>query len=273
MPNSTRMQWPYPSENQDPWFDAIEAFFLAADASGYAGRENDNAILTDGGTISFDANTGVVDWTQPINILAVYSGYKWTVPIGQVALDDGQLAYVTLTRAPSTALTVIPSVSYTLPSSDNAYVLMARSGSNVYIRNGASVADGGAITPITGSAAATAGVTQIDANLTTANDTITTIYTYATATNDALYMFDLSYTAIDKTANEGFQRGVRVLALRDELAALTVLNQSVYSEHRDDPTWETYADTDGGTNLRLRVKGDAANSVVWNVFGTVKVNG
>jgi hypothetical protein len=158
------MQWPFPSNNQDPWFDGIESYFNAADASGYAGRENDQLVLSGGGDISF--NAGVVDWTEDIDLFAAYTGYKWTIEgPSQFTLEDGQIAYVTLTRAPSRNVTIAPVVSYQLPVGDNTVVFAFRNGSAVYFRNGASVEDGTTITPITGSnVAATTGEANTASN-------------------------------------------------------------------------------------------------------------
>lgn len=273
MPNTPRMQWPYPSEGQDPWFDAVLSFLEAADASGYAGRENDNTILTGGGTVSFNAGTGVVSWTQAIDILAVYSGYKWTIPAGQLTLNDGQIAYVTLTRAPPTSINVTPVVANALPLNDNAIILVARNGSKVYFRNGASVSDGGSITPITGSeGSAASGVSTIDASLTTVDATVQTIALVSTIDDDAVHVLDLSFSAIDKSNNHIFERGVRVAVLKDETSTLFVRNVNIYSEYRDDLSWDTVIDTDGADDIRLRVQGDGTNPVNWNVTGTMKAH-
>ena len=70
MPNSTRMGWAYPSENQRPWFDAFEDFVGAVDASGFAAREDRNAILSDGGTIGWSAGTSTLTWSSSIMILS-----------------------------------------------------------------------------------------------------------------------------------------------------------------------------------------------------------
>ncbi len=164
MPNTPRMQWPFPSENQDPWFDGMESYFIAADASGYAGRENDQLVLSGGGDVSFNAS--VVGWTENIDIFAAYTGYKWTIEgPSQFTLEDGQIAYVTLTRAPSRNLTITPVVSYQLPVGDNTVVFAVRNGSAVYFRNGSSVEAGTSITPITGSnVAATTGEANTASN-------------------------------------------------------------------------------------------------------------
>jgi hypothetical protein len=155
---TTRMGWPYPSENQDPYFDALEAFFSAADVSSYASRENDNVILTEGGTISFNSTSGVVDWTSNISILSAIAGFNWTLEIGQFTLDDGQLAYLTLNRSPTQNTVVTATVASQVPSTNNTLVFAVRRGDYVYFRNGAAVQGGTSISPIGGGGGGGGGV-------------------------------------------------------------------------------------------------------------------
>lgn len=274
MPSTTRMQWPFPSENQDPWYDAIEGYFSAADASGYAGRENDTAILTEGGTLSFNDVTGVVDWSGTIGILSAYVGFRWNIAAGQATLQDGQILYVNLTRAPTKSLTVTPSVAYQLPLTDNSFIIGVRIGSTFYLRNGASIPGGSSISPITGSSGGGSGSGDaFSGTIQTADATVTTIATIATTVNDSVIIVDASFVGIDKTANHVFEQGSRALVLRDEVGTLTIQNVNNYSVYdTDDPTWAATVVDDGGSNILLRVQGDATNAVHWFVSGTSKVH-
>jgi hypothetical protein len=275
MPNTTRMKWPIPSENQDPWYDAISNFFTATDASGYAGRENDNAILTEGGTIAFNDTTGVLSWAATLNVISAYAGYKWTLPAGQVTLDDGQLAYVSLVRAPTRNIAISMSAAYQLPLDDNSFVIAIRSGDTVYFRNGSTVAGGFSIPNIGGggSSGSTAAGADFDDETTTSDATPKTITTLLTSVNDSVTVVDASFVAIDKTANHVFEQGTRAVILRDELGTLTVKNVNNYSGFdADDPTWSATVTDDGGDNILLQVTGDATNVVHWFVSGKMKVH-
>lgn len=150
MPNSTRMGWAYPSENQRPWFDAFEDFVGAVDASGFAAREDRNAILSDGGTIGWSAGTSTLTWSSSIMILSAATGFRWEVAAGTATLDDGEILYATLNRSPTLNTTVSVSVASQMPSTDGAFALAFRSGGVLYFRNGTQLNDGDTITGIGG---------------------------------------------------------------------------------------------------------------------------
>lgn len=143
MPNTPRMSWTYPSENQKPFFDAIADFFGQQDASAYAAREDRHIIFTGGGTVSY--SSGTLSWTDDFRILAAITGFTWRVAANSVSLDDGQLLYVDLVRAPSSNLALTPQVASQVPNTDSALVLAIRVGSTIFFPNGVSVPDGGSI--------------------------------------------------------------------------------------------------------------------------------
>jgi hypothetical protein len=133
------MSWPFPAEGQDPWFEALEGFFNATDQSGYASREDRHIILQGGGPISFAAS-GVLSFGSDLEILAAITGFQWRVDgPTSVTMDDGQVLYVDLVRAPTNSLPVTPVVASQVPSSDSALILAVRRGSTIYFRNGASL--------------------------------------------------------------------------------------------------------------------------------------
>ena len=157
MPNSSRMQWPYPAKDSDPWFAKFDSMVAAIDSSGYAHREDRSIRLTGGGTASFDATTGQVNWTEVIEILSPIAGFKVTIPVPTTTpvLEDGEVLYVNLPRSPSQNVTVSHSVGSQLPNTDSAVALIVRSGLAVYWANGAKVADGEAKSLFGGTAAGT----------------------------------------------------------------------------------------------------------------------
>lgn len=142
MPNTSKMIWPYPNKDSDPWFDAFTSMVLAMDASGYASREDRSIVLTGGGVVSFVASTGSLSWAAAIAMLSPIAGFKMTLPVGSVALQDGQALYVNVTRSPVGALTLSAQVGNQVPNTDAAMLLAIRSGTVVYWRNGAASVDG-----------------------------------------------------------------------------------------------------------------------------------
>lgn len=142
MANTPRMNWPFPNENQDPWYVALENFAKALDASGFASREDRQLILIGGGTITWSVTGSLLQWSAPIRVISPISGFLLTVAAGAVTIEDGQALFVSLVRAPTMNRTVEARVENQVPQTDLAYILAARVGNNIYWRNGLSMGDG-----------------------------------------------------------------------------------------------------------------------------------
>jgi len=142
MPNSPRMNWPYPSQDQDPWFDQFVAMVQSQDASAYANREDRQLVLARGGIWEFDASSGLLEWDADLEVLSLVSGPRLVLPAGNVTLTDGQALYVNLTRSPTSNLILSAQVSVQVPSTDEAYVICVRRDAEVYFRHGRVLADG-----------------------------------------------------------------------------------------------------------------------------------
>lgn len=142
MPNSSKMQWPFPAKDSDPWYEKFESMVTALDSSGYAHREDRHIRMSGAGSVSFNAGTGAVSWSQDIVILSPISGFKITVPAGNAVLDDGEVLYTNLTRYPTQNITASALTANQAPNTNDAYVLAVRSGLAIYWVNGAQVSDG-----------------------------------------------------------------------------------------------------------------------------------
>ena len=146
--SSPRMQWPYPAENADPWLDDFRAFIAAADASGFASREDRNLLIMGGGTVSWNGGTGVLSWTAAIEFLSPNTGFLNQIPAGSVTLADGEVARGNLARAlGGNASMAVSAAGYAL-SNDNSVVMCIRRGSNLYWRNGLLMANGDSVTNV-----------------------------------------------------------------------------------------------------------------------------
>lgn len=139
------MRWPYPSDGQDPWYDAFESMVRAQDSTGYASYEDRNTFLTGGGEFTFDAATGELSWQTPIKIALPSTGtIQYAATPLSVTLQNGQFGYVRLNRG-STAADQLPILTaFSLPpiNQDEMFVLFLRIGSIVYFRSYASIGDG-----------------------------------------------------------------------------------------------------------------------------------
>lgn len=146
MPKTSRLKWPYPTENQRAWFSVFESFAEAADASVFTTREDKNFVLFGGGLVSFDAASGDLTWADPLQAVAATTGYRWYMssPVagGTVTLQDGEMAFVELTRAPQASQSVTVQKGSRILPNDNCLVLAQRLGDAVIFRNGAVIGDG-----------------------------------------------------------------------------------------------------------------------------------
>jgi len=153
VPNTNKMQWPYPGRDDDPWFEKFDQMVTSQDSSGYASREDRHLRFSGGGLVSFDATTGVVSWDGTIEIMSPIAGFKISVAPTSLALTDGQVAYINLARSPTQNVSSSPAVASTVPNTNDSYVLCIRNGDSVYWPNGSEVSDGesqslfGGVTP------------------------------------------------------------------------------------------------------------------------------
>jgi len=149
MANTPRMNWPFPNENKDPWYEALENFSNALDASGYAAREDRQLILIGGGTIDWDAVGSILQWSGSFQVVSPISGFLLSVPATSVTIEDGQALYAKLTRAPTRNLNVEVVVENQVPQTDTDYILAIRVGDSIYWRNGLSMDSGDSMPGVT----------------------------------------------------------------------------------------------------------------------------
>ena len=142
MPNTNKMQWPYPGLDADPWYEKFNQMVTALDSSGYASREDRHLAFSGGGVVAFNATTGVVSWDAAIEIMSPIAGFKMSIAASSLVLTDGQVAYINLVRSPTQNVASSPAVASTAPNTNDAYTLCIRNGDSVYWANGSKIADG-----------------------------------------------------------------------------------------------------------------------------------
>ena len=150
---STKMAWPFPSANEDPWYTSFTSFVNAMDVSAYAFREDRHAILMGGGTVTWDETTGTVTWSEAIRISSPITGFQWSIAAGSAQIAEGSTLSVTLNRGPLSVSTVTASVASTVASTDGAFALATRYNGSLWWRNGVMMNDGDSL-PSLGSLAA-----------------------------------------------------------------------------------------------------------------------
>lgn len=216
MPNSTRMRWPYPSQDQDPWFDAFISMIQGMDASGYASRE-DRQLILGGSSVWTFAVGGNLSWDSALDVLCTITGLRGTLPAGNVDLEDGDSLYVTLTRNPRTNVALAAQVGK-VPSTDSDYVICVRFGDAVYFRTGLSLSIGNSVpllAPSVGLSLVWAGGRE------SWNDNVTPLVSGAFAFNPANYgASSVIFRAMAANGNPSLTNYVRLWNVTDsELVA------------------------------------------------------
>lgn len=143
MPDSTRMKWPYPGQDDDPWYGYFTDFVNALDASGFASRDDRQLAIAGGGTISWTG--GVLTWSENIQVVSPLAARLLQITADSVTIEDGQFLYTTLVRAPTTNATIPVAVASQVPSNDQEMMLAVRIGNVLYWRNGTMMVDGAVI--------------------------------------------------------------------------------------------------------------------------------
>ena len=205
MPLTPKLGLVYPNDQNRNYYATFVALVNALDLGIYSRVEDANLIFSGGGTFSWNAGTGVLSWSSTIDILSPVVGKNWTVAAGSATLADGQVAFVTLSRAPSvnTSVTIevadnLSSVHYNL-----GLLLFHRRGTVLYCRTGRTMESGDAFPLLTQSSdAAGVGTTGqvIRTELTLATNETTDSSTYkvigAFSFNSAIYALEGTTTVI-----------------------------------------------------------------------------
>lgn len=147
MPVTSRTGIPYPAQLREPWFTEFVAALEAIDAQTYAAREDRNLIMMGGGTVSFNVSgtLGTLAWTQAIDIYSPPTGLLVSIPIGSIALLDGEAFYVDMVRSPTAPTTTAAQKASQVPSTNTAILIGLRRGVRVYFRQGDVISDGMAV--------------------------------------------------------------------------------------------------------------------------------
>lgn len=146
MPLTSRMKWSIPKENADPWFDPFVALMEDVDESVYAAREDRNVVAMCTGCDRFDSTSGLLSWDAAIEF-ASSNGTLWTLAAGSDTVGEGESMYVTLTRYPTSNVTLTTETTSNLAGVAGAsdeqglYVLCVRRNNVIYWRPGLFRAD------------------------------------------------------------------------------------------------------------------------------------
>lgn len=222
------MAWPFPAKDSDPWYERFESMVTAVDSSGYAHREDRHTRISGAGTVSFNAGTNGVSWTEDIEIMSPISGFKITVPAASLSVEDGEVVYVNLTRFPTGNVSTSAAVAAQAPNTDDAYVLLVRNGLAIYWVNGAKVADGESKGLFGGTAAGTQFLEVINLSNRASHDSTTPLIVGGTSFNPEDhdkpgFTRTLTFRAVAANGEAGITTFVKLVNITDgdEIASLS----------------------------------------------------
>lgn len=138
--HSPRMDWPFPSAEEDPWYERFVSFVRSADASGFASREDRNLMFFGGGTITWSG--GSLTWTEPFRVFSPSTGFSTLIAATTLALTDGQVIRAEIVRHPGQNNSVAAEVAGFANNTDNSLLLGTRQGTTFYFRSGQAILDG-----------------------------------------------------------------------------------------------------------------------------------
>lgn len=138
---SPRMNWTYPSRDEDPWWERFVDFVRSMDASGFASREDRNVILSGGGTLTWNVGVGLT-WTEPFQVFSPSTGFFTYIAPSTALVAEGEVIRFDIVRSPGQNNTVAAVVAPFAENNDNSLLLGMRVGDYFYFRSGQAIADG-----------------------------------------------------------------------------------------------------------------------------------
>lgn len=151
MPLTPQNAYSFPGEFEEPYFPAIQSYFLATDMADWALAENDNLVWSGGGSISWNATTGTLTWVSDIELRTKTTVWETSIggppaPGGSVVLQDGECAFLSHPRlliANSAAQLVVGPITQIPGTRLHDITLFAtRVGTTVFFADGKSLKDG-----------------------------------------------------------------------------------------------------------------------------------
>lgn len=140
---TSRFGIPFPSRHADPWYEDFLNFATQLDAELFALHEDRNLAAIGGGTVAWNATTGVLSWTSDIVFVSPTFGVRMILAAGSsAAIADGQFANVTLTRGAVAQSAVTLSVAQAVDVDGSEKQFAYRSGTKIYLFTGLVLDDG-----------------------------------------------------------------------------------------------------------------------------------
>lgn len=149
MPDLTpQNQYPIPSEFEEPYFETAKSYFLATDMADWALAESQNTIWSGGSVFFWNATSGLLSWSAPIEIRYKTTVWKGIIqgppaPGGQAVLQDGESVFFQQPRLMSqdttVSLKISPIIQIPGVRLHDISILATRIGTTVFFPNGKSL--------------------------------------------------------------------------------------------------------------------------------------
>lgn len=133
---SPRLGIPYPSDRGRSWYEDFVAFVTAVDAALFAALGLPHLLRSGGGTLSWNAGTGVLSWDEAFVFSMPTTGFQWTLPAGSVTIPDGSFVVFAVTHGVTANVSVTAVVTTTITDHTSAVALCRRLGTTILFHGG-----------------------------------------------------------------------------------------------------------------------------------------
>jgi hypothetical protein len=143
---TTFMKYTYPSEGENPFFDAYLAQMEQIDQANFMTKIQNNLFVGGGGVISFASTTGTLTWTEDLIIPVFHFGKKISIPYGPLGsirsavVLDGYAIVVNIPYTMTDNITgTMQILSQLTPLNHQQWVFGWRLGNKIYFKGMSSV--------------------------------------------------------------------------------------------------------------------------------------
>jgi hypothetical protein len=140
MAKTTFLDITYPDENANPFYNAYKQQMESMSRILFQAKLQAQMIMGGGGTVTFNAGTNTLSWTQDFVIPVYYYGYKLNVVFGpdfatrQAVLSDGNALYIEVPFVLTGNKNINFSVGNAINKENHQLLVVGfRSGSKVYL--------------------------------------------------------------------------------------------------------------------------------------------
>lgn len=128
MPQTDRLGFKYPTENEDPFYETFRAMMNQVDSYIYTAIENLGIVLRGGGLIELNGDT--FSWSEKFEILSLSTGGIITIDPDSLTVVEGKVIYIDVPRPIQGVLTRTLKAADTILATDTSklFVGIRRSG-------------------------------------------------------------------------------------------------------------------------------------------------